>query len=320
VVLTAQDLRGVMGMMPAFTTADGGDVDATNTIDVNNLKAGVDRMIGDGIDVIATTGSFGEFHTLLPEEFETLVRATVEVVNKRVPLFVGCTSLNSRGALRKMQLAAEVGADGVLVGVPFYFPSTVDNAVEFYRQIAERFPKLAIMIYHNPLLHNVTLPVEAFARLVQSPNVVAMKDSHRTPEEFGSLMRISKGQISVFVFQTQYPKYAALGAAGCWSIDAWRGPWPLLAMRDAVQRGDEAAAQQVVADLGDGMAQPPDLSWRETASKLTIGYAGYCNPGPLRPPFVIVPEEVDKRCRETAARWQTLCEKYRPLVRARVPA
>jgi trans-o-hydroxybenzylidenepyruvate hydratase-aldolase len=319
-VLTAQDLRGVMGMMPAFTTPGGGDVDATNTIDVGNLEAGVNRMIDDGIDVIATTGSFGEFHTLLPEEFETLARATVEIVNKRVPLFIGCTALNSRAAIRKMRLADELGADGVLVGVPFYFPSTVDNAVEFYRQIAERFPRLAIMIYHNPLLHNVKLPVEAFGRIVESPNVVAMKDSHRTPEEFQALMETTKGQISVFVYQAQYLKYAKLGAAGCWSIDAWRGPWPLLYLRDAIQRGDEAAAQEVLDDLDDGMAQPPDLSWRETASKLTIGYAGYCNPGPLRPPFVIVPDEVQKRCQDAAARWRTLCEKYRPLVRARVPA
>ena len=73
----------------------------------------------------------------------------------------------------------------------------------------------------------------------------------------------------------------------------------------------------MVADLSDGAAPRPTSSWRETAGKLAIGYAGYCNPGPLRPPFVIVPEEVDKRCRETAARWQTLCEKYRPLVGAR---
>src|ERR671932_246331 len=99
---SAQDLRGVMAMMPGFATPDAAEITATSTIAVDNLTAGVDRMIRDGADVIATTGSFGEFHTLLPEEFATLARATVEVVSKRVPLFVGCTSLNSRGALRKM--------------------------------------------------------------------------------------------------------------------------------------------------------------------------------------------------------------------------
>src|SRR4051812_8517588 len=154
-MLSAQDLHGVMAMMPAFATPDAADINATNTIDVDNLKAGVDRIIRDGIDVIATTGSFGEFHTLLPDEFATLARATVEIVNKRVPLFIGCTALNSREAVEKMRVARDVGAAGVLVGVPFYFPSTVDNAVRFYRDVAALFPDLTIMIYHNPDLHNV---------------------------------------------------------------------------------------------------------------------------------------------------------------------
>ena len=190
--------------------------------------------------MIATTGSFGEFHTLLPEEFETLVRATVEVVNKRVPLFIGCTSLNSRERAAQDAVARERAPTGVLVGVPFYFPSTVDNAVEFYHEIAERFPNLAIMIYHNPLLHNITLPVEAFNQLTESPNVVAMKDSHRTPRELHALMTISKGQISVFVNQTQYPSTPCSARPASGPIDVWRGPWPMLCMRDAVQRGDDA--------------------------------------------------------------------------------
>ncbi|NIO12271.1 MAG: dihydrodipicolinate synthetase, partial [Deltaproteobacteria bacterium] len=149
---------GVMAMMPAFATPDANDIRSTSTIDINNLKAGVDRMIADGGDVIATTGSFGEFHTLLWEEFETITRATLDAVRDRVPLFIGCTSLNSRETVRKMKFIREAGGKGVLVGVPFYFPSTVDNAVQFYHDIAEMFPDLAIMVYHNPALHNVTLP------------------------------------------------------------------------------------------------------------------------------------------------------------------
>src|SRR5579862_3295340 len=134
-MLTPQDLGGVMGMMPAFATADSGDIQATSTIDVGNLKAGVERAIADGMDVISTTGSFGEFHTLLDEEFQTLMRVSIDAVAGRVPLFVGCTSLNSREAVRKMRLARDAGAQGVLVGVPFYFPSTVDNAINFYCEI-----------------------------------------------------------------------------------------------------------------------------------------------------------------------------------------
>ena len=63
-MVTAKDVQGVMAMMPSFSTKDAGDLTAKNTIDVDNLKAGVDKMIGDGIDVITTTGSFGECYNL----------------------------------------------------------------------------------------------------------------------------------------------------------------------------------------------------------------------------------------------------------------
>jgi dihydrodipicolinate synthase/N-acetylneuraminate lyase len=89
------DLSGVMGMMPAFTTDDGASLDAIDTISIDRLTTGVNRIIEDGIGVISTCGSFGEFHTLLWEEWKTINRETVSVSSGRVPIFVGCTALNS---------------------------------------------------------------------------------------------------------------------------------------------------------------------------------------------------------------------------------
>src|SRR5439155_5971378 len=131
-MLSAQDLHGIMAMMPAFATADAADINARGTVDVDNLKAGVDRLIGDGINVIATTGSFGEFHTLLDDEWQTLVRATVEAVNRRVPLFIGCTSLTSRHTVAKMRFARDAGAERGLCGLPLHFLYAFDNAVPLY--------------------------------------------------------------------------------------------------------------------------------------------------------------------------------------------
>ena len=310
-MLSAKDLGGLMAMMPAFATDDAADIRATATVDVGRLRHGLDRMIRDGADVIATTGSFGECHTLLPDEFRTLAHESVAVVNKRVPLFIGVTSVNSREAVEKIRHVDGSGADGILLGVPYYFPSTVQNAVRFYRDIGEMFPKLNIMIYHNPALHHVTLPVEAFAEITKNPAVVAMKDSHRTPQEFTELQQIVRGKMGVFVFQGQYATYAGLGACGLWSIDAWMGPWPYFALRDAVKRGDLEAAKAITLDIVPPNQPPANLSWRETASKIAIRMSGYVDPGPLRPPFVEIPAEVTERMRQKVERWKQVCAKYR---------
>jgi dihydrodipicolinate synthase/N-acetylneuraminate lyase len=318
-MLGASDIGGMMAMMPAFAKDDAANLQATDTISVERLRTGVDRMVQDGANVIATTGSFGECHTLLPDEFETIARETVEVVQRRIPLFVGVTSVNARETVAKMRVVADTKADGVLLGVPYYFPSTVENAVRFFREIAEMFPTLNILVYHNPALHHVTLPVESFEALVRIPQIVGMKDSHRDTATFMKLQRIIAGKISVMCNQLQYVPYAQLGAPGFWSIDAWMGPWPLLALRDAVARGDIAAAQSVILDLAGPGTRKTNLSWRETASKIGIGLAGYVEPGPLRAPFLDIPAEVVEAQRRRVDRWRQLCAKYAPAYQADMP-
>ena len=314
-MLRAQDMAGVMAMMPAFSTPDGDSLAATDTVNTTELESAVDRIIRDGVDVIATMGSFGECHTLLWGEQKKLAEATIAAARKRVPVIIGCTSLNTRETLQKMKFAAAAGADGVLCGVPFYFPATVDNAVQFYLDIADAFPKLGIVIYHNPPLHHVTLPVPAFAKLVTRPNIVAMKYSHRTPLQFIQLMNIVKGKISVLCNQTQAYPYIMLGAAGCWSINAWLGPWPVLQLRDACRAGDWETAKQICLDMAAANKAPgggEDLHWRENSAKLAMNYAGYCSPGPLRPPFRNIPPNVVEAAKQMAASWKQLCEKYPP--------
>ena len=102
-----------------------------------------------------------------------------------------------------------------------------------------------------------------------------------------------------------------MGAAGFWSIDAWMGPWPFFALRDAVARGDLQAAKAITLDLAPPITRKPDLSWRETASKIAIAMAGYVEPGPLRPPFLEIPADVIEAQKKRVERWHRLCAKYK---------
>ena len=312
-MLTAKDVGGVMGMMPAFATDDATDINATQTIAVDNLAEGVDRIIKDGIDVISTTGTYGECYNLLWEEFRTITAAAVDTVKKRVPLFIGVTSPNPREVVQKMNFVKETAADGVLLGVPYYETLPVDDAVRFYHDVADMFPTLNILIYHNPGNHKFTLPVGAFKELVKKPTIVGMKDSHRTTSAFMNLQRITQGRISVFVNQTQLVPYYGMGAAGCWSTEVWMGPWPILHLRNLARRGENDKAAEVIADVmtasqgkpvpGEGFKRPAE-------------YTDYCKVGPTRVPFLNFPDNQIDRAKKRAAHWQEMNERYRPLVEA----
>ncbi len=311
-MLTANELKGVLGMMPAFATPDAIDIRATQTIAVDNLKEAVDKIIRDGVNNIATTGTYGECYNLLFDEFKTLAVGTVEAVKKRAPVFIGCTSPNPREVIQKMNFVKDLGADGVLLGVPYYEQLPVPDAVQFFHDIAELFPRLSILIYHNPENHKFTIPVSAFKELVKSPNIIGMKDSHRTTQAFMNLQKIVKGRISVFVNQTQLYPYYRLGAAGCWSTEVWMGPWPVLYLLELVRRGEDEKAIEAIDDIiGDGSGGKPVPG---AGNKRPAEFADYCKVGPTRVPFLHFPEAELAKAKRRAEHWMKLNAKYRPLL------
>ena len=190
----------------------------------------------------------------------------------------------------------------------------MQDAINFFHDIADLFPTLNILIYHNPDNHKFTMPVSAFTELVKKPTIIGMKDSHRTTQAFMNLQRIVKGKISVFVNQTQLYPYYRLGAVGCWSTEVWMGPWPVLYLLDVLRRGDEQTAIEVIADIiGDGSGGKPVPG---AGNKRPAEFADYCKVGPTRVPFLHFPEAELAKAKRRAAHWMKLNEKYRPLVEA----
>jgi dihydrodipicolinate synthase/N-acetylneuraminate lyase len=91
------------------------------------------------------------------------------------------------------------------------------------------------------------------------------------------------------------------------------GPSPVVRLREACFAQDWETAKQLCLELDHvGKVGPNigNLSWRENVYKLATNEAGYCQAGPLRPPFRVIPQEVIDNSRKIAAYWKTLCEKY----------
>jgi dihydrodipicolinate synthase/N-acetylneuraminate lyase len=316
----ASELRGLNWMAPAFATADATSLEATNTVHVDNLAYALDKGIKDGIDVISMCGSFGEFHTLLFDEFQTLVKATLDVVNKRVPVFFGITSINGREAAQKAKFVRQAGGEGIFTGVPFYYPPTVENTINYFEEMSEMFSDLSIQIYHNPPLHRIHIPVRAFNEFVKHKNIVSMKDSHRSPLEFMKLMDVVQGKITQFVNQMMYHPYQSMGAGGFWSTDAAMGPAPLLYLRNVTDAGNYEESKQILREIaacsagGDTFdGQAPQDNARKIASTL----AGYCDLGPNRSPFMVITPESQEKQNARALKWKALQEKYASKVQKR---
>src|ERR1051325_11222324 len=137
---TADELKGVYAMMPAFETPDADDITNTMTVDVEYLHDAVDSVIRDGVQLIATMSGSGEGWNLLWPEFQVLVKETLAAVDNRVPVFFGCLSANPRETVQKIQFVKDAGGQGVLLGLPYYHQLTTPNVIAYYETMGKLFP------------------------------------------------------------------------------------------------------------------------------------------------------------------------------------
>ena len=103
------------GSLPALVTPfRDGAVDKKALVDL------VEWHIEEGSNGLVPVGTTGESPTLTHEEHEEVIEIVVKTAAGRIPVIAGAGSNNTEEAIRFVQFAEKVGADGASVGRPYY--------------------------------------------------------------------------------------------------------------------------------------------------------------------------------------------------------
>ena len=318
-MLTASDLRGLYAIIPTPARPGAQELDATDTVDLEETERLVNKLIRDGSRGLIVLGTTGECATLAQADYESFVDCVGRVVAKRVPLFVGATALGGHEVYRRLAFAQAHGADGTLLGLPMWQPCTIDMAVKYYAAVSRAFPKLAIMVYANMRAFRFNFPLEFWSAVVKAaPTVTSAKSSR--PQGLNELIAASERRVNFMPIDMTVAEFYSISpqtTTACWATAAAMGPQPAVALMDAIQRKDE----QRIKQLNDGiqwanepilpMLEKPELfaSYNIQVEKVRIESAGYCRPGPMRPPYDVFPEEYAAAARECGRRWAELCKR-----------
>ena len=319
-MLTAKDITGVWAIIPTPATQDANRMDARNTVDLVETARLVDALIDDGVDAIITTGTTGECATITDSEFRSLAECVARTVNRRVPLFVGATALGGHAVVERLAIVREVGADGTLLGLPMWEPCTTAMAVRYYREVAELFPQIAIMVYANTGAFRFDFPVEFWeAVATEVPNVIASKQMHA--HGLKEAIAATNGRINFLPIVSRVEAFYEVSpetTIASWSTQAGMGPAPAVAMARALRARDEDRIKKITKDLawaGESLRpinSKPELfaTYNIQIEKIRMDEAGYCRPGPIRPPYDVIPPEYEQAARECGRRWAELQRRY----------
>lgn len=320
-MLNSTDLRGLYTIIPTPAKTGGDRIDAVDTVDLDETGRLVEQLIADGTNGLIALGTTGECATVTPEEYDGFTDRVLKTVAKRVPAFIGVTAPGAHEAARRIALVRDRGADGVLLGMPIWQPLTLDMAVEYYRSISAMFPTVPIMVYANAraFRFNFSNP-EFWARIADAaPTVMSAKFSN--PNVLLALQEASRGRVHFLPHDdavTSFAKLAPATTTACWATAASMGPQPSLAVINAILARDMARAEAVAADIAwanapvNDLIENPELmaSYNIQLEKTRMNAAGYCNAGPIRPPYNVVPDDILRNAQENGHRWKQLCVKY----------
>lgn len=221
------------GSLPALVTPfrDG-------MVDEKALKDLVEWHIEEGTHGLVPVGTTGESPTLSHEEHEFVIETVVKTAAGRVPVIAGAGSNNTTEAIRFMQFAEKVGADGALVVTPYYNKPTQRGLIAHFTALAD-CADLPIIIYNIPSRSVIDMTPATMGTLAEHRNIVGVKDAT------GDVTRVSKQRASCgkdFVQLTgEDPSalgHAAHGGVGCISVTANVAPRLCAEFQEALMAGD----------------------------------------------------------------------------------
>ncbi|MCS7258306.1 MAG: 4-hydroxy-tetrahydrodipicolinate synthase [candidate division WOR-3 bacterium] len=146
--------------------------DDNNKVDLEALKENIKYQLRNGTDGFVPCGTTGEAPTLTTEEWEAIVKTTVETVKRQKPVIAGAGTNSTTKTIQLVSRAKELGADGCLVVCPYYNRPTQDGLYEHFKAIAESVD-LPLIIYNIPARTGVNiLPVTVVKLYEKYPKII----------------------------------------------------------------------------------------------------------------------------------------------------
>jgi 5-dehydro-4-deoxyglucarate dehydratase len=144
--------------------------DGDGEVDLDELAAHIERGVSAGAGGVFVACGTGEFSSLEPDEYTSVVSTAVEVIGQRVPVFAGAGG-PVRTARRFCDIAADKGADGVLL-LPPYLTEAAGTGLVDYVKAATR-PDLPAIVYNRA---NVRFSEQSAIAVASLPQVIGLKD------------------------------------------------------------------------------------------------------------------------------------------------
>jgi 4-hydroxy-tetrahydrodipicolinate synthase len=231
-------LQGAMTAIVTPFKADG-------TLDIPALESMARWQVEQGINGLVPCGTTGEGATLDDDEKREVFATVVKAVGGRVPVVAGVGSNSTRATLASARIAAEAGADALLVVTPYYNKPNRSGMIAHYEAVAN-VSDLPIVVYNVPGRTGQNLGAELTLRLAQIPGIVAVKEASGNLDQMAAIIEGRPDSFALLSGDDALTLPAiALGADGVISVVSNEAPEEMAQMVEAALKSDFERARRI---------------------------------------------------------------------------
>ena len=263
--------------------SSGGEIDDKGTDSL------VDHFLATGHDGLVVNGTTGESSTLSSDESIEMVRRVKQRAGDRAKVVAGVGSNDTRHAVQMAGLAADAGADALLLVSPYYNKPTQAGLIAHCRAVADT-TDLPVMLYDIPARTGIPFSADTLVTLAEHPNIVAVKDAKG--DLWASTHVMAATDLLWFSGEDALNlPLLALGATGVVSVVGHVAGEHYAAMVAAVDRGDLAQARAIHTSLIPVVDAIMTTSQGAIMAKAALVELGVIESATVRLPLVESPPE-----------------------------
>ncbi len=237
------------GSIVALVTPMQGGVSPDSRVDWTALERLIEFHIQNRTDAIVSVGTTGESATLTEAEHLDVIRRTVKIVNKRIPVIAGTGSNSTLEAVSYTRGARDAGADACLLVTPYYNKPTQEGLYQHFKVVAEAV-SIPQILYNVPTRTACDMLPETIGRLSRVPNIVGIKEATGDVSRLDRLREYCRDGFDLFSGDDETAcEFMLKGGHGVISVTANVAPAAMQRMCQLATSGARAEATAVDATL-----------------------------------------------------------------------
>jgi len=185
-------------------------------LNCEGIRKNMTHIISQGLTAkngfFVTDGSMGECSAMTIDERKKVIKTTVECAGDIV-VVAGVNDTSIINVIDLIDYSEQVGVKAVLLTPPFYHTYSLQQICYFYHYIHDH-TRLPIMIYNNPMIGGVDLPIKTLLELADLERVFAIKQATLMTTNFIQSSALTEKILFFAASSSQQPFGNLNGASG----------------------------------------------------------------------------------------------------------